>query len=153
MTIILLFPFLIFVGIVAAVLICRMSRRRHMDCVGASVAKPFSVLSVALAFDPDQAILWDTQVPALRLLASAGPKGLRLQRLHLWYLDSAGHYPELYDGYSFKEWLAFLDQSQLIVCKRRRVVLMPLAHELLHYWATVQSDIVWNSEFSNSDSE
>jgi hypothetical protein len=87
--------------------------------------EPFAVFSVAQAFDPDYAIIWDTQLPALQLIKRAGAKGMRAQQLHPFYVQSARCYPELYDGTSFGSWLDFLEREQLTGKGRRVYSLRP----------------------------
>jgi hypothetical protein len=81
----------------------------------------FSVLPIRLAFDPDQALLWDTQIPMLQLVAQSEPNGTSVARLRKAYRESVGHYPEIYEGFTFEQWLRSLDEAQLVTCIRRRV--------------------------------
>jgi len=74
----------------------------------------FSVFSMEQASDPDHAIIWDTQLPALQLLASAGPAGMAATNLYAFYMKSCHQYPELYDGSTFESWLEFLQRDHLI---------------------------------------
>jgi hypothetical protein len=93
----------------------------------------FAVFSVAQAFDPDYAVIWDTQLPALQLISRAGPKGMRAQQLCPFYNQSARCYPELYDGSSFGSWLEFLEKEQLIRKKTTRVFITAEGQEFLEY--------------------
>jgi len=101
--------------------------------------KRFSVLSMEQAFDPDHAIIWDTQVPALQLIASAGREGLSLEELRGFYARSACRYPELYDGSSFESWLEFLKETQLISVGLYRVLLMPEGQQFLWHRVTAEA--------------
>lgn len=83
-------------------------------------ARPFT-LSLTEAFDPDHAILWSTQVPALQLIGNAGPRGVTYHRLFCCYERTAQRYPELYDGCSFAQWLSFLQGAELITVSTYRV--------------------------------
>jgi hypothetical protein len=96
-------------------------------------SEPLAVFSVAQAFDPDYAIIWDTQFPALQLIDNAGVKGIRTQQLYLFYLRSARRYPELYDGSNFGSWLEFLEREQLVRKKATRVFITAEGHEFLAY--------------------
>ncbi len=99
----------------------------------------FSVLSIALAFDPDHALLWETQTPILQLISIAGPQGISVRALHRAYLESARCYPELYEGSSFKRWLEFLERAQLLACiDGQRVLLTSQGREFLHYRITAE---------------
>ncbi len=78
--------------------------------------RTFSTISVADAFEPDTAILWETQLSALDLICAAGARGLPAATLREWYLRSVRRYPELYDDFSFESWLDFLSNANLIAC-------------------------------------
>ncbi len=95
--------------------------------------EPFGVFSVALAFDPDYAIIWDTQVPVLQLIDRAAGRGIRAQQLRAFYSQSARRYPELYDGSSFGGWLEFLKNEQLIATIGMRVFITAEGHDFLAY--------------------
>ena len=108
--------------------------------------KAFSVLSVALAFDPDHALVWETQIPILQLISTAGPHGISIRRLHQAYLESARHYPELYEGSSFKTWLEFLEHARLAVCPDgQRVLLTSQGSDFLHYRITAHEVVPLSS--------
>ena len=110
------------------------SRSRNGLKDGASMeAGPFAVFSIADAFDPDYAIIWDTQLPALQLINKAGAKGMGPQQLHRSYFHSARRYPELYDGTSFERWLEFLETEKLIATRSSRVFITAEGHKFLEY--------------------
>jgi len=98
--------------------------------------EPFSALSIEQAFDPDQAIIWDTQVPALRLIASAGREGLAMEALYHLYTRSSRQYPELYEGSSFETWLEFLEYTGLISEHLGTASLTPEGQQFLQYRVT-----------------
>ncbi len=127
--------------IVAHILECQTREQLRDEAPG----EPFSVLAVALAFDPDHALVWETQVPMLQLMARSGRQGASLRRLHLAYLASATHYPELYDGSTFQQWLQFLQQAGLIVFKDQRATLTNEGQEFLHYRVCAQPERVLRS--------
>jgi hypothetical protein len=95
--------------------------------------QPFCALPVTLAFDPEYAIIWDTQLPAMELISAAGKRGVAKHDLLFRYCKDACRYPELYDGSSFKQWLHFLESAQLIACNQTRVVLTAEGREFLHF--------------------
>ncbi len=104
-----------FFVIVSLLLLADLAERRHMQQLRLGVpSQAFSPLSITQAFDPDRSILWDTQLPALRQLASAALRGCSLPQLYSCYLIAARKYPELYDGSSFEQWLAFLASAELV---------------------------------------
>lgn len=94
--------------------------------------RPFCVLSLEQAFEADHAVLWDTQVPALQLICSAGSKGVPIQRLYACYVETTRHFPELYEGSNFGEWLAFLEESQLVARNEYRVAITSQGRRLLN---------------------
>jgi len=119
--------------IMAALAVVHLLEWRQLQQIKAQPAgRPFCVLTIEQVFEPQHAILWDTQVPALQLISSAGAKGLPIQRLYSGYLEATHHYPELYDGSNFGQWLVFLEQSQLVVCNEYRVAITSQGRRLLN---------------------
>jgi hypothetical protein len=126
--------FVLFVGAAIAILAAVITLWPKNDPVAEDAGfEPFTAVRIALAFDPDNAMLWDTQVPALELVSSAGRLGLSIQRLKGIYNESARHYPELYEGSGFRQWVDFLEQVQLIALNRERFVLTPKGLDFLRY--------------------
>ena len=104
-----------FVLIVSLLLLADLAERKHVRQLRLGpLSQPFSALSILDAFDPERFMLWDTQLPLLRQLSSAGPKGCSLTQLLGFYLQLARRYPELYEGSSFEHWLGFLAASELV---------------------------------------
>ena len=87
--------------------------------------KPFTVLSVAQAFEEDSAILWETQVPSLQLIASGGPKGTPVLKMRRFFIVAAKRYPELYEGVYFEQWLHFLEEAELVTLFEERLLITP----------------------------
>lgn len=96
-----------------------------------SQAEPFTVLSLADAFEPETAALWETQVPALSVIAAAGDDGEPLLRLRMLYAGLSRRFPELYDGSSFEEWLDFLESTSLVICDEDCVRMTSAGHAFL----------------------
>jgi len=104
-----------FVLIVSLLLLADLAERKHVRQLRLGpLSQPFSALAVVHAFDPERFMLWDTQLPLLEQLSSAGPRGSSLVQLHSFYLQLARRYPELYEGSSFEHWLGFLAVSELV---------------------------------------
>jgi hypothetical protein len=104
-----------FVLIVSLLLLADLAERKHVQQLRLGpLSQPFSALSVAHAFDPERFMLWDTQLPLLEQLSSAGSKGCSLAQLYSFYLQLARRYPELYEGSSFEHWLGFLAAAELV---------------------------------------
>lgn len=128
--------------VMARVLDSRASEQIWQEASG----KAFSVLSIALAFDPDHALVWETQIPILQLISIAEPHGISVRSLHRAYLESARCYPELYEGSSFKRWLEFLECAQLVTrIDGQRVLLTTQGKEFLHYRITANEAITLSS--------
>ena len=136
---VLLFSVIAFLGFSIFLTIAHALERRTIDRIrNEPDGLSFSAIAIELAFDPDHAILWDTQVPALQLINSAGPHGAHIRRLYAWYCRSAALYPELYEGSSFKQWLEFLERVQLITRNPYRVALTPEGRDFLRYRLTTE---------------
>jgi hypothetical protein len=102
-------------------------------------ARPFT-LTLQKNFDPEHALLWATQVPALQMLSAAGHRGLKYECLYRTFQKAARRYPELYDGSSFAQWLLFLERQALITMSWSRVRLTEHGMEFLqHCVAELQS--------------
>lgn len=132
-TVIALALFLAAGGVLAFLIIQGRARDRLYSVFEAKAYEPFAVFSVIQAFDPDFAVIWDTQTPALQLVDEASIQGLPVHRLQPFYARSARMYPELYDGSSFGGWLDFLEREQLIDRSGRRVFITAEGHEFLTY--------------------
>ena len=104
-----------FILIVSLLLLADLAERKHVKQLRLGpLSQPFSALSIVHAFDPDRFMLWDTQLPLLEQLSSAGPKGCSLEQLYSYYAQLVRRYPELYDGSSFEHWLGFLAAAELV---------------------------------------
>jgi len=104
-----------FVVVVGLLLLADLAERKHGRQLRLGpLSQPFSALSIVHAFDPERFILWDTQLPLLEQLCSAGPKGCPLAQLYSFYLQLARRFPELYEGSSFEHWLGFLAEAELV---------------------------------------
>ena len=104
-----------FVLIVSLLVLADLAERKHVRQLRLGpLSQAFSALSMVHAFDPERYVLWDTQLPLLQQLASAGAKGNSLAQLHSFYLQLARRYPELYEGSSFEHWLGFLSMCELV---------------------------------------
>lgn len=113
-----------FVGMVTVLCLAQFAEwheaRRMQHC---AITRPLAALSVSPEDDPDYVIVWDTQVPALELIAAGSSMGVPLSNLHACYRRLAHCYPELFEGSTFEQWLEFLEEKLLIVQNKCRVVL------------------------------
>lgn len=114
----------VFLGTLFLMAFANAVEERQLATIRAEVpGAPFRALSVCDAFEAEYAALWETQVPALTLIASEGGSGVSIQGLYRFYRRSARKYPELYDGSSFQQWVMFLESAELIVVGEKRVVI------------------------------
>ncbi len=110
------------------------SEARKLRMADASAAgSPFRILSVCDAFEPEYAVLWETQAPALRFIATAGTKGVTRPNLFALYKRAACRYPELYEGSSFQQWLEFLECSELVSVRDGRIAITPQGLQFLRF--------------------
>jgi hypothetical protein len=144
-----IFPFVVLpiIAIFVARVLARVSDSRASEQIWQIASgKAFSVLPITMAFDPDHALVWETQIPILKLISIAGPHGISVRRLYQAYLESARCYPELYEGSSFKRWLEFLERAQLVMCiDRQRVLLTTEGRDFLHYRITADEAVTPSS--------
>lgn len=103
------------------------------------LTRPLALLSIADAFDPIHAILWEAPIAALQLVESAGAAGVQAARLHPIFAKAAAYFPEIYEGCSFVQWLQFLEQNRLISWDGYRVVLTLEGREFLKYRFTTDA--------------
>jgi hypothetical protein len=94
---------------------------------------PPATLSISQAFNPIYAILWEAPLAALRLIESSGPSGIRAARVQPIFSRAAACFPEIYDGYTFWQWLEFLEETGLIVWSGDRVKITPEGRAFLTY--------------------
>jgi hypothetical protein len=105
------------------------SRRTRIQ----TLETPPATLSIGQAFNPIYAILWEAPLTALRLIESSGPSGIRVARVQPIFNQAAACFPEIYDGYTFSQWLEFLEETGLIVWSGDRVKLAPEGQAFLKY--------------------
>lgn len=65
--------------------------------------------------DRDYDLLWETQMPVLEVLRSAGSGGASIARMAKLYREFAWTYPELCDGSNFSDWLDALQNAEVAV--------------------------------------
>jgi hypothetical protein len=75
--------------------------------------RPRSLLCIPQAFEPIYAPLWEAPLAALRVAAST-KAGVPATRLYPMFREGARHFPEVYDGCEFAQWLTFLVCEDLI---------------------------------------
>jgi hypothetical protein len=127
-----------FILVVAALGVAHFAERKEERRLFLRIpGKPFTVISVAQAFEEDSAILWDTQIPALRLVATGGSRGVGSSKMREVFASSSGQYPELYEGVRFEQWIQFLEDAELVaVVSDDRVAITPQGLAFLKYRIT-----------------
>jgi hypothetical protein len=99
-------------------------RSAHLD-------GPGILLSVEQAFDPLYAMLWDAPIAALQLVDSAGPSGVSPRRLRPIFSETADHFPEIYEGCTFPQWVRLLQDMELVDCRGGRMTISESGRRLL----------------------
>jgi hypothetical protein len=99
----------------------------------------FSVLSIAQAFEPVFAALWEAPIQALELIQSGGTIGIPVSRLRPIFNKVATRLPEIYEGNGFEQWLKFLQDNGLIDWSGQKVTLTPEGREFLDYRFTTEA--------------
>ena len=130
--------FIFFVLVLIALSVAQLAERKEERRLFLRIpGKPFTVISVAQAFEEDSAILWETQVPALQQIATGGTKGLAVAKLRRFFSLTARQYPELYEGIYFEQWVRFLEEAELvIICSDEKIAITPQGLEFLKYRLT-----------------
>ena len=127
-----LFAILPFLIILAAMPLANAMSALVLRICAEPSSEHFSVLSVELASGPDHSLIWETQVPMLQLISESGLQGLPIRNLRKSYRESARHYPEIYDGFTFTQWLKFLEGARLVARTGKRMFLAAKGHHILH---------------------
>lgn len=94
---------------------------------------PLVMLSITEAFDPVLAALWEAPIVALERIDCAGPTGIAVGVLRPIYASAARCFPEIYEGYTFLQWVGSLEANQLISWRGDRVVLTPDGQAFLRH--------------------
>jgi len=124
-----------FVLVLVALGIAQLAERKEERRLFLQIpGKPFTVISIAQAFEEDSAILWDTQVPALRQIAIGGSKGVSVAKMRRFFAGTSKQYPELYEGVRFEQWIRFLEDAELIILSTDdRIAITPQGISFLRY--------------------
>jgi hypothetical protein len=131
---------LLFAVAMAWFLVASATRARQVEEIESQLlGLPFCALSLEQAFDPERAVIWETQIPALQMMVTAGRRGLPAERLYGFYQRSSEAYPELYDGSSFYNWLDFLERSRIVTWTSNKLVLTPEGGEFVDYLSSGKS--------------
>jgi hypothetical protein len=124
-----------FVLVLVALGIAQLAERKEERRLFLQIpGKPLTVISIAQAFEEDSAILWDTQVPALRQIAIGGSKGVSVAKMRRFFAGTSKQYPELYEGVRFEQWIRFLEDAELIMLSTDdRIAITPQGISFLRY--------------------
>jgi hypothetical protein len=124
-----------FVLVLVALGIAQLAERKEERRLFLQISgKPFTVICIAQAFEEDSAILWDTQVPALRQIAIGGTRGVSVAKMRRFFAGTSKQYPELYEGIRFEQWVRFLEDAELIMLAvDDRIAITPQGLQFLRY--------------------
>ena len=130
--------FVFFILVLIALSVAQLAERREERRLFLRIpGRPFTVISVAQAFEEDSAILWETQIPGLQLIATGGAKGAPVARMRRFFSATAKQYPELYEGVYFEQWVHFLEDAELvIIAADEKIAITPQGLEFLKYRLT-----------------
>jgi hypothetical protein len=96
--------------------------------------RPFvPCLTLLETLDTHYGPLCDAHLQLFRLLLGGGAKGVSLSHLQPLYQYLAARYPEIYDGSSFAEWLAFYQAAGIVALGRSSVWLTSSGLRLLQH--------------------
>jgi hypothetical protein len=104
-----------------------------------NIGSPFIVISIAQAFEPVFALLWEAPIHALELVQAGGARGIPVSRLRPIFNEATARFPEIYDGYSFEHWLQFLEDLHLVNWSGQQITLTHGGREFLEYRFTTQA--------------
>ncbi len=100
--------------------------------------QPFMLFSIAQAIEPTFAVLWEAPIHAMQLIQSAGTRGISVVQMRPIFNNAAAHFPEIYDGCDFEQWVQFLEDTQLIWWIGHKVTLTQHGREFLEYRFTTE---------------
>ena len=81
----------------------------------------FPLLCTSDPFDHDGALVWRTQLPMFAALLDHEPFGMTCAEIKPVYNILLRQYPEIYDGYSFRQWGELLLKLDLLRVEAKRV--------------------------------
>lgn len=90
-----------------------------------------AALLIVQIFDQIYRLIWGSQISMLQFLNSAG--SIQLSLLHPWYAHAKAKNIELYNGYTFEQWLGFLQSKSLIVLSGKQISITLAGREFLKY--------------------
>lgn len=93
--------------------------------------KPFPLLAYSDPFDGAGALIWRTQIPALRTVCENEPRGIACAELKPIYVEVARRYPEIYEGHNFQQWGQLLLDLGLFRVAAQSVHITPAGRALL----------------------
>ncbi len=127
-----------FVLVLVALGVAQLAERKEERRIFLQIpGKPFTVISVAQAFEEDSAILWDTQVPGLQQIAIGEQRGVSVAKMRRYFQGTAKQYPELYEGVRFEQWIRFLEDAELVMLSTDdRIAITPQGLQFLRYRLT-----------------
>ena len=122
-------------GVIVAMLIAaqHLEGKHLLRLAQWKIGRPVTVIAIADAFDPDRSMLWETQLPALRFVASRQWRGVSVAALHRYFERCVNDFPELFSGVGFANWIDFLRDQQLITVENDRACITDAGRCFLTY--------------------
>jgi len=92
-----------------------------------------AVASIILQFERTYFSIWGSQLAILQFLNPLGEIGATVESLKPYYDLAKGQAPELYENYSFEQWLTFMENHRLVGRKESKVAITLVGREFLKY--------------------
>ena len=89
--------------------------------------------AITQQFEQTYSQIWGSQISALQFLNSLGASGGNETVLRIWYDQAAARDPQVYQNYSFDQWLNFMVSWQLILRNNQVAVITIEGREFLKY--------------------
>jgi hypothetical protein len=135
--------YLFFFAIIFLIAIAEYADARERRRRGTAPVEPWLMagFTVAQAFSPVYTRFWEAQVPALLVISASGRSGVPVARLAASFRRTSGRFPELFDGCSMDQWIAFLERERLVRCRTERVTITPQGLQFLNHGFTTGATV------------
>lgn len=100
-----------------------------------------AVFQMGYAFEYIYGIIWGRQIMLLETLNPL-PQRMELATARLHYDAAAAIWPEVYAGYSFDNWIQFLEGMHLITRSGNRILITAAGREFLAYLVRMGKNLV-----------
>ncbi len=97
------------------------------------LVRVLAAASIVQRFEQIYRGIWGSQLGALHFLNSANLTGVDPGQVRPWYDQAVARHPELYESYTFEQWLGFLGSQTLIVTTASGIAISLEGREFLKY--------------------